>query len=88
MRRAAGAAAEPTASHRRRSRAIWPGGFPAGGENANPGDLTKYNQINPAIHYGDMFPKWINGETFDMRISRQAVAADNQRHVRYVPAGE
>ena len=23
-----------------------------------------------------------------MRISRQAVAADNQRHVKYVPAGE
>jgi len=59
-----------------------------GGENGNPGDLSKYNQINPAIHYGDQIPKWINGETFEMRISRQAVAADNQRHVKYVPAEE
>jgi len=59
-----------------------------GGQNGNPGNRSKYNQINPAIHYGDMIPKWINGETFEMRISRQAVAADNQRHVKYVPAGE
>jgi hypothetical protein len=29
---------------------------------------------------------WINGETFESRISRQSVAADNQRHVKYVPA--
>ena len=59
-----------------------------GGQNGNPGDRTKYNQINPAIHYNDMIPKWINGETFEMRISRQAVAADNRRHVKYVPGGE
>ena len=59
-----------------------------GGENGNPGDRTKYNQINPAIHYNDMIPNWLNGETFEMRISRQTVAADNQRHVRYVPAEE
>lgn len=58
-----------------------------GGLNGNPGDLTKYNQINPAIHYGDLIPKWLNGETVEMRITRQAVAADNQRHVKYVPAG-
>ena len=60
----------------------------AGGQNGNPGYFTKYNQINPAIHHNDMIPKWIKGETFEMRISRQAVAADNQRHVKYVPAGE
>jgi penicillin amidase len=59
-----------------------------GGQNGNPGDWRKYNQINPAIHYGDLIPGWINGETFESRISRQDVAADNQRHVRYVPAGE
>ena len=60
-----------------------------GGQNGNPGgDWRKYNQINPAIHYGDQIPKWINGETVEMRITRQAVAADNQRHVKYVPAGE
>jgi hypothetical protein len=45
-------------------------------------------EISPAIHYGDLIPKWINGETVEMRITRQAVAADNQRHVKYVPAGE
>jgi len=58
-----------------------------GGQNGNPGAQSKYNQINPAIHYSDMIPKWINGETIEMRVSRQAVAADNQRHVKYVPAG-
>jgi penicillin G amidase len=58
----------------------------AGGQNGDPGDWKKYNQINPAIHYGDMIPKWINGETYEMRISRAAVAADNQRHVKFVPA--
>ena len=59
-----------------------------GGQNGNPGDLSKYNHLNPAIHYGDMIPKWLNGETFEMRVTRQAVAADNQRHVKYVPAGQ
>jgi acyl-homoserine lactone acylase PvdQ len=59
-----------------------------GGQNGNPGTRWKYNQINPATHYGDLIPKWINGETFESRISRQAVAADNQRHVKYVPAEE
>jgi penicillin amidase len=59
-----------------------------GGQNGNPGGLMKYNQINPAIHYGDLVPKWLNGETVEMRITRQAVAADNQRHVKYVPAGQ
>jgi hypothetical protein len=58
-----------------------------GGQNGNPGAQSKYNQINPAIHYGDMIPKWINGETSEMCVSRRAVAADNQRHVKYVPAG-
>jgi penicillin amidase len=59
-----------------------------GGQNGNPGDLMKYNQINPAIHYGDLIPKWLNGETVEMRITRQAVAADNQRHIKYVPVGQ
>jgi penicillin amidase len=56
-----------------------------GGQNGNPGDLTKYNQINPAIHYGDLIPGWLNGETFEYRITHAAVAADNQRHLKYVP---
>jgi len=59
-----------------------------GGENGNPGALSKYNKINPAIHYGDLIPKWLNGETVEMRVTRQAVAADNRRHVKYVPAGQ
>ena len=59
-----------------------------GGQNGNPGDLTKYNQINPAVHYGDLIPGWINGETFEARFNRQDVAADSQRQVRYVPAEE
>jgi penicillin G amidase len=59
-----------------------------GGENGNPGSAGAYNTINPASHYGDLIPKWINGETVEMRISRQAVTADNQRHVKYVPAEE
>jgi hypothetical protein len=29
---------------------------------------------------------WINGETYEVRINRAAVAADNQRHVKFVPA--
>jgi penicillin amidase len=60
----------------------------AGGQNGNPGDVSKYNQIDPATHYGDLVPKWINGQTVELRITRQSVAADNQRHVKYVPAGE
>jgi cysteine-rich repeat protein len=59
-----------------------------GGENGNPGSAEAYRTINPAAHYGDLIPKWINGETVEMRISRAAVTADNQRHVKYVPAEE
>jgi penicillin amidase len=58
----------------------------AGGENGNPGALSTYNRINPATHYGDLIPKWINGQTVEMRITRQSVAADNRRHIKYVPA--
>ena len=54
----------------------------------NASALRSGMEISPAIHYGDLIPKWINGETVEMRISRQAVAADNQRHVKYVPAEE
>ena len=84
--RCCGCAAEPPAL------ADW--GCPAGtrcGRGAT-GDVRRraeaFTTINPATHYGDLIPKWINGETFEMRISRQAVAADNQRHVKYVPAEE
>ena len=56
-----------------------------GGQNGNPGSAEAYNTINPAAHYGDLVPGWINGEVVEMRISRQDVAADSQQHVRYVP---
>ncbi|HSP53956.1 MAG TPA: penicillin acylase family protein [Dehalococcoidia bacterium] len=61
-----------------------------GGQNGNPGgmEMENYNTINPATHYGDMIPGWINGEALEMRISRQDVRADDQRDVRYVPAEE
>jgi penicillin amidase len=58
-----------------------------GGNNGNPGAETAYNRINPDIHYGDHVPGWLNGETFEYRVSRDAVAADTQLHLRYVPAG-
>ena len=63
----------------------------AGGNNGNPGGRAArryYNTINPAIHYGDLIPGWLNGEPFELRFTRQAVAAGNQRHVRYVAATE
>jgi len=60
-----------------------------GGNNGNPGGGTPafYNHINPAIHYGDHAPGWINGQTFEYRVSRQAVADDTKLHIRYEPAG-
>ena len=59
-----------------------------GGNNGNPGslDLGVYNRINPQIHYGDNVPGWVNGQPFEYRISRQAVVADTQRHLCFVPA--
>jgi penicillin G amidase len=56
-----------------------------GGENGNPGTISAYNTINPALHYGDHIPGWINGEPFQYRISREEVAADTQKHIRYIP---
>lgn len=58
-----------------------------GGNNGNPGDGSPatYNHINPDIHYGDHVPGWINGERFEYRVSRDAVAADTETHIRYVP---
>ncbi|MFI5398073.1 MAG: penicillin acylase family protein [Candidatus Binatia bacterium] len=56
-----------------------------GGQNGDPGSLTAYNQINPAIHYGDQISGWINGQTFDYHISRADVAAHAVRKVHYSP---
>jgi penicillin amidase len=65
-----------------------------GGNNGNPcaGDpncplaSSVYNRINPEQHYGEHIADWINGATFEYRVSREAVAADTQRHLRFVPA--
>lgn len=59
-----------------------------GGNNGNPGTASPeiYNTINPAIHYGDHTAGWINGDRFEYRVTRAAVAADTELHIRYVPA--
>jgi penicillin G amidase len=58
-----------------------------GGNNGNPGGTgaLNYNRINPDLHYGDLIPKWINGQTFEYHISRADVAAHAVRKIRYVP---
>jgi penicillin amidase len=59
-----------------------------GGNNGNPGGVGEafYNLIQPDIHYGDHAPGWINGHTFDSRITREAVAADAEQNIVYVRA--
>jgi penicillin amidase len=68
-----------------------------GGNNGNPCvgpatppncmlDTPSYNHINPANHYGDHIPDWINGATFEYRVSREAVAADTEQLIEYVPS--
>ena len=65
-----------------------------GGNNGNPCagpapppncmlDTPSYNHINPANHYGEHIPGWINGEVFDVRVSREAVAADTETLTEY-----
>jgi penicillin amidase len=58
-----------------------------GGNNGNPGGegAENFNRINPAIHYGDHVPEWLNGETFTLHVSREDVAQHSARHIRYVP---
>ena len=68
-----------------------------GGDNGNPcaGPATpsgcglntaSYNHINPGNHYGDHIPGWVDGQTFDYRVSREAVAGDTQKLIEYTPA--
>lgn len=59
-----------------------------GGNYGNPGPLTEevYNHINPDLNYGDLTARYVNGETFEMPFSRQAVADAAVRKVRYEPA--
>jgi penicillin amidase len=56
-----------------------------GGNNGNPGSINAFNTINPEKHYGDHVPEWLNGETFDLHVSRESVAAATQRHLRFQP---
>jgi penicillin amidase len=58
-----------------------------GGNNGNPGGTVSenYNRINPDVHYGDLIPGWINGQTFEYHISRADVAAHAVRKIRYTP---
>ncbi len=58
-----------------------------GGENGNPGGFAanNYNRINPEIHYGDLVPQWLNGETFAYHITREDVAAHAVTHIRFTP---
>jgi len=56
-----------------------------GGNNGDPGSVTAFNRINAPIHYGDHVPGWLNGETFDLHVSREDVAAATRRHLRFVP---
>jgi acyl-homoserine lactone acylase PvdQ len=56
-----------------------------GGNNGNPGSIPAYNRINPAIHYGDHIPEWLNGQTFELHVSRESVAAATEKHLRLVP---
>jgi penicillin amidase len=68
-----------------------------GGNNGNPCagpapppncmlDTPSYNHINPANHYGEHIPGWINGQVFDVRVSREAVAADTETLTEYTAA--
>lgn len=58
-----------------------------GGNNGDPGgtaDDNRFNQIQPDIHYADLVPKWIRGETFSFRFSRDDVATHARRKIRFV----
>jgi penicillin amidase len=68
-----------------------------GGDNGNPCagpatpsgcglNMASYNHINPGNHYGDHIPGWVDGQTFDYRVSREAVAGDTQELIEYTPA--
>jgi acyl-homoserine lactone acylase PvdQ len=57
-------------------------GQPPGACGANP---DGYNRIKPDIHYGDHVAGWLRGQTFEHRVTREEVAADTQRLIRYRP---
>jgi penicillin amidase len=64
-----------------------------GGNNGDPGRPPQgqggasdyFDRINPEIHYGDHIGGWINGEVFEYRVSREAVAENAERKIVYTP---
>jgi penicillin amidase len=62
-----------------------------GGNNGDPGRppdgnaSDNFDRINPAIHYGDHIGGWINGEVFEFRVTREAVAESAERKIVYTP---
>jgi penicillin amidase len=58
-----------------------------GGNNGDPGGegAENFGRINPEVHYGDLIPGWINGDTFEYRVSRSDVARHAVRKIRYAP---
>jgi penicillin G amidase len=58
-----------------------------GGNNGNPGgqDNENYNRIAPEIDYGTHIPGWINGATFDLRVTAEDVAKNARTRVRLTP---
>ncbi|HSD11701.1 MAG TPA: penicillin acylase family protein, partial [Candidatus Binatia bacterium] len=77
-----------------RSVSILPGGNngnPCYGPANPPGcglNPETYNFINPPNRFGDHIPGWINGETFEYRVSRDQVAADTQELIEYGSGGK
>lgn len=48
-------------------------------------DAENYNRIAPEIDYGTHIPEWINGTTFELRISTADVAKNSVRRIHYTP---
>jgi penicillin amidase len=60
-----------------------------GGNNGNPGgtDYENFNRLAPEIDYGQHIPAWLNGETLELRVGREDVAAHAARRMRFAPGG-
>jgi penicillin amidase len=56
-----------------------------GGNFGNPGPLTTevYNHINPQIHYGDQTASYLNGQVYELRVTRQQVADNAESRIHY-----
>ena len=58
-----------------------------GGNNGNPGgvDNQNFNHINPEHPLRHHIPGWINGETFEFRVTQQDVANHARTRTRLSP---